>query len=141
MTRVDFYILKEADEKARPLFACKLADKVYHLGQRVFIHTASDAQSRMLDDLLWTFKQNSFLPHNLYEAGQADPPPILVGHDSEPDQNTDVLINLAPDVPLFFSRFERVAEVIDGNDTRKTEGRERYRFYRERGYELQSHNL
>ena len=141
MTRVDFYILQGDDAHTRPLFACRLAEKAYVLGHRVYIHTESATQTAHLDELLWTFKQDGFLPHAVQGTEQDAPSPILLGHTGEPDTNTDVLINLAPEVPLFFSRFERVAELIDQQEQRKRQGRERYSFYRDRGYELQTHQL
>ncbi|MEJ2644677.1 MAG: DNA polymerase III subunit chi, partial [Gammaproteobacteria bacterium] len=64
-----------------------------------------------------------------------------VGHQESPETDCDVLINLAAEVPLFFSRFERVAELIGNNEENKQQGRQRYRFYKDRGYTLDTHNL
>lgn len=141
MTRVDFYVLNSADAAHRARFACRLADKAYRLGHRVFIHTESAQHARQLDELLWTFQQNSFVPHCAYHEAGEQPPPVLVGHDAEPDTGLDVLINLAPQVPLFFSRFERVAELVDQDPATRQHGRARYGFYRERGYPLHTHRL
>ena len=164
MTRIDFYILAESDPQSRALFACRLADKAYRMNKPIYIHTESAQQAAHMDDLLWTFSQGSFLPHALSHQITGDDmiPPIIVGHSSElPTTHTDVLvsreagcrerpviqpnaallINMASDVPLFFSHFERVAEIIDQNPAQKQAGRERYRFYRDRGYDLQSHNI
>ncbi len=140
MTQVDFYILK-SDTSNRHGFACRLADKVYEQGRRIYIHAGSQAEAEFLDRLLWTFRENSFIPHGI--AGQADPAvtPVLVGHGPAPALEEDVLINLAPGVPDFFSRFSRVAEIIDRDEQVKLQGRQRYRFYKERGYPLDSHEL
>jgi len=141
MTRVDFYILGSSEPRERERFACRLADKAYRLGHSVFIHAGSQRQARLLDDLLWTFQQNSFVPHALYHEAGDEPPPVLLGHDAEPDAGLEVLINLAPEVPLFFSRFERVAELVDQDPEVRSLGRGRYSFYKERGYPLETHNL
>lgn len=140
MTRVDFYLLSTADETARLRVVCRLADKVIGLGQQLHINTSDDEQTRLLDRLLWTFQDISFLPHQL---ATADPQsvPITLGHDHEPVADADVLINLAPQTPHFFSRFERVAEIVDEQPAVRAAGRERYRFYRDRGYPLQHHQL
>lgn len=138
MTNVDFYILASS---TREHIACKLAEKAWSQGHRVYIHTSSAEQARHMDELLWTFRDGSFLPHEQYRAGQADASPILIGADAAPDTTSDVLINLAQDVPLFFSRFLRVAEIIGNDDTAKATGRERFRFYRDRGYPLNTHKL
>lgn len=141
MTRVDFYILPDAEAKGRQLLACRLAEKAVGLGHQVYIHTASQAQAASLDNLLWTFRAGSFVPHGLYPGDTDEGLPVLIGHDAEPQGKTDVLINLAPEVPLFFSRFSRVTEVVNADEEQRRLGRERFRFYRERGYPLQSHDL
>jgi len=139
MTKVDFYILE--NPTAQQQFVCRLAEKAWQRGHRVFIHTANVAQSRQLDDLLWTFRDGSFLPHSLDDAADADRVSVHIGHSGEPQHHDDVLINLNREVPLFFSRFSRVAEVVAGDEQDKQAGRERFRFYRDRGYPLDSHTI
>jgi len=141
MTQVDFYVIPGADLQQRVQFACRLTDKAYRLGHRVYIHTDSAQQTRMLDDLLWTFKQNSFIPHGVYQDQGDAQLPVQIGHDSEPDASHQVLINLAPAVPLFFSRFERVAELVNNDDNVRRQSRQRYSFYKERGYPLRTHEI
>ena len=139
MTQVDFYILEEKAPRSRALFACRLAEKAFGLGHRVYLHTGSEGAARELDDLLWTFRDGSFLPHVL--AGDGEDAPVHIGHGTEPGEGFHLLINLGPEVPSFFSRFERVAEVVDGDETQKARGRERFRFYKDRGYPLETHKL
>lgn len=141
MTRIDFYVLPNADPTERSLLACKLAGKAYSQGLKVYIHTPSASDTQHLDDLLWTFRDNSFLPHAIHSAATDDAAPILLGHDHEPTDHTDVLINLGTDIPLFFSRFDRVTELVDQRPDYLAQSRERYQFYKERGYELNTHKL
>lgn len=146
MTRVDFYILPDADPAQRPLLACRLAEKACGQGLKVYVHTATEGEALHLDELLWTFRDGSFLPHAIAkgtdpDATESESVPVLVGHDHEPSTHTDVLINLGAEVPRFFGRFERVAELVDQRPEQLALSRERYRFYRERGYELNSHQL
>ena len=141
MTKVDFYILEQQQGEARNRFACRLAEKAWQQGNKVYIHTESAEQSRRLDELLWTFRAGSFVPHSLDDATEADSSPIHIGHGEELRHHDEVLINLAPEVPLFFSRFERVAEVVDQDEQVKQQGRERFRFYRDRGYPLENHTI
>ena len=142
MTRIDFYILPEGDAGGHETVSCRLVEKVYKLGMNVYVHTDSPEQARRLDDLLWSFRAGSFLPHALHpRQDDDDEVPVRIGSGAEPWANAQVLINLAGTVPLFFSRFERVAEVVAPGEAGKAQGRERYRFYRDRGYPLQSHNL
>ena len=150
MTRIDFYILSGDAPSNREQFACRLAEKVYQLGQSAYIHTANPHQAEMLDKLLWTFKQNSFVPHAIEGSTPDLDAAILIGHDAESENHShahrysegrEVLINLAQEIPLFFSSFKRVAEIVDSNEENKNSGRERYRFYRDRGYTLENHNI
>lgn len=152
MTQVDFYILPESSEAARLNLACRLADKAVHRRLGVFLLAADADDARRLDELLWTFAQNSFLPHRLaWEAG-SDPveEPILIGCPEHPAPATvdaadppswGLMINLSGDVPSSFERYERLAEVVDSEPARREAGRERYRYYRDRGYELKTHRL
>ena len=147
MTQIDFYILSDSAVVSGELFACKLADKAYHLKHKVYIHTAGEPQANHLDELLWTFNPGSFLPHalNLPHPDLQDPAvqtPILIGHDQQQSiMHHDVLINLTPEVPAFFSQFERVAEIVYGDENMRNAARSRYKFYRDRGYTLNTHNL
>lgn len=138
MTRVDFYVLPESGERARAQFACRLAEKACGLGHRVWVRTDSDAEARALDDLMWTFHDQAFVPHAL--AGEADEP-VQIGSDALPDEGRDLLINLGSSVPEWVGRFARVAEVVDDEPARKAAGRERFRHYRDRGYPHTTHKL
>jgi DNA polymerase-3 subunit chi len=144
VTQVDFYILDSDSDEARLLLACKIVDKATQLDHHVYVHSTSDAEAQKLDELLWTFSQGSFIPHVVVRSAPEKPPlePVLIGVNQPPGQGRwDVLVNLAADVPEFFSRYERVAEVVDANAVRREQSRERYRFYRDRGYKLNTHQV
>lgn len=144
MTQVDFYILASDSDEARLALACKIVDKATQLDHHVFIHSSSDGEAQQLDELLWTFSQGSFIPHRVVRGEVASPPlePVLIGVNQQPAPGRwNVLINLAAEVPEFFSQYERVAEVVDANPVRREQSRERYRFYRDRGYKLNTHQV
>jgi DNA polymerase-3 subunit chi len=141
MTRVDFYILDERAAGNRYLLACRLTEKIYHQSRRVFINTASAEEQRHMDRLLWTFRQGSFIPHASSDKADPATTPVIIGRQGEAGQETDVMINLAAEVPACFSRFDRVVELIDREPQIKAAGRERFRFYRDRGYLLNTHDI
>ena len=152
MTQVDFYILPDSSDDGRLKLACRLADKAVQLRLGVFVLAESERDARKLDELLWTFAQNSFLPHRLtWEAGEAPiEEPVLIGcperdpmeaHQDGGQPRWDLMINLTGEVPETFSRYQRLAEVVDTQPTRREQGRARYRYYRDRGYELKTHQL
>ena len=138
MTKVDFYILQSG---SREHSACKLIEKAFSLGHRIYVHAGSKEQLEKIDNLLWTFRAGSFIPHQRYRDDSSDDSPVQLGTHNAPNIDSDVLINLAPEVPLFFSRFQRVAELVGSDEQAKALGREHFQFYRDRGYSLNTHNL
>lgn len=140
MTRIDFYVLEGARGQARARYACRLVDKAYAMGHRIYVHTGGPGQTRYLDELLWTFREDGFIPHEAATAGDDQAHcAVLIGHDQEPGDDRLVLVNLAEEVPLFFSRFERMAEIVD--EEGRGAARERFAWYKERGYPLQHHRI
>ncbi len=139
MTRVGFYVVQAAESGQRLHVAARLADKAYARGHRVYINAADKPQAQALDELLWGFRPASFLPHAL--AGDPQSEQIAIGWGQDPGKHTDLLINLQLDIPAFFSRFARVAEVVTQDATSLQALRSSWRFYQERGYQLEKHDL
>lgn len=139
--RVDFYVLSAGDKGARLRFACRLTEKAYTLKHSAYAHVDSAAHARELDELLWTFRAGSFVPHEIASPETTDPPPVIIGHASESDAQADLLINLAETIPSFFDRFERVAEIVDASDDGRRAGRQRFSFYRDHGYAPNTHKI
>lgn len=143
--RVDFYILDAATEHERLRTACRLAEKAWQKGHRVFIHADSAETARSIDDMLWTYRQDSFVPHALLRErmdSDADAcEPVLVGDGTAEPTDIDVLINLAETVPPFAERSARIAEIVAGDSKGRRAGRARYRDYRDRGITIEQHNL
>ena len=146
MTQVDFYILPHSDIEQRHLFACRLTEKAFKLGHRIYIHSDDDAQSNALDKVMWSWRNSSFLPHRIEQASAEGSShcDIVLGHGNsagEAADYSDLLINLSGKVPEFFSRFHRVSEIVVQNDWVKSTTRDNFRFYRDRGYPLKTHNI
>lgn len=139
--RVDFYVLASSDSGARLQFACRLTEKAWSLNNRTYAHVASAAHARELDELLWTYRAGSFIPHAVAPADVAERPPVLIGYDSETDFDGDLLINLADAIPSFFDSFGRIAEIVDASDDGRRTGRERFKFYRDNGYRPDTHKI
>jgi DNA polymerase III subunit chi len=140
--RVDFYVLSSAAAKQRWTFACRLAEKAYLRDLRVVIlhDTLSDAQA--LDDLLWTFNDRSFVPHQLCTAEPASDVSTEVQLSVEPNAPAaDLLVNLAARLPAHWERYPRIAEIIDADAERRRLGRERFKTYRDFKLTPQTHQL
>jgi DNA polymerase-3 subunit chi len=137
MTQIDFYI--HADDKART--ACRLAAKAFAQDLRLTVLCPDAEAAARLDRLLWTFSATGFVPHCLADdALEPMTAVILDGAGAEPGHD-QVLLNLRPERPPFFSRFQRLIEIVTRDEEDRRLARERYRFYRDRGYEIRSHDL
>ena len=141
MTRVDFYSLHENSNGDRFLLTCRLVERIYGEGLRILIHLPDREQARHLDRLLWTFRQQSFLPHGLARDADRELTPILIDQDGDSGDENQVLINLGLGVPTYFGSFERLCEPVDRDPTVRDAGRKRYIYYRDRGYPLHHHEI
>ena len=139
MTRVGFYIVQAEAPQARLQVAARLADKAFQSGHAIFFNCASRDQAEAMDELLWTFRADSFLPHGL--VGSEDADRVVIGWGQEPQHSDDLLINLNLDVPAFFSRFHRVAEIVSQDPQSLSALRASWSFYRERGFALEKHDI
>ena len=139
MTRIDFYLLPQRDEQSRQLFACRLAEKEWQLDNRILIQTDNNEAGSALNALLWSFKTESFLPHATLPASQQTP--VHIGWQEEPSSHHDLLINLSTNIPQFFSRFARVAEIVTQDEIQLDISRKLCRFYQERGYDIKINDM
>lgn len=137
MTTIDFYT-----HVADPLgVAAILVTKAFTAHGSVRVLTPDATTTDALDRLLWVAPATGFVPHCRMASPLAAQTPVLIDHVLEHSGPAQVLINLHSAPPPFFSRFERLAEIVPNTEADAQLGRERYRFYRERGYELRAHNL
>ncbi len=139
--RIDFYVLPDQKDNGRALLACRLADKAYSLGHTVYVLAGSEAQAAALDDLLWTFRQDSFIPHERYPLVGEESSPVLIGTVLPAEATAQVLINFAGRLPEGFERYERVVELVDQHPEVLAKSRERFRQYREQGCAPETHKL
>jgi len=131
--------------------AARLADKAFQQGHRIYINACDELQANALNQLLWSFRPASFLPHGIEgehgerakdgTAADNGSDTIGIGWGQEPQKHNDLLINLQLQVPPFFSRFARVAEVVTQEEKSLAALRISWRFYEERGYQLEKHDL
>ncbi len=140
MTRVSFYVTNSQSLQARLLLACKLLEKAHKQALNTYIHLDTDSSCQQLDELIWTYSDLSFIPHSIAPT-QDKETRVQLGFDFEPMENCDFLINLSNEIPEFFPRFVRLAEILDQETQILQAGRQRYRFYRDRGYNVDYHSL
>lgn len=157
MPKVDFYSISQTTLPEQQFFACRLVEQLFNQGMKVYIHTESAAAAQAMDDLLWSFRPDSFIPHTLVSVSKpdgnkpsdnkpngAEPEegseiPVLIGHDAQYSGIKQVLINLDPKVPEFHADFERIVEIVINDDAAKKSSREHWNSYKAAGYTLK-HN-
>lgn len=145
MPRVDFYVLASSDHAARLRYACRLVEKAWLREHRIRVQLDPGGDGAAFDDLLWTFADRSFVPHERLGAGggaQAQAAPVVIADDDSggPD-GRDLLVNLASGVHPGYQGYARIAEVVDADEARRRQGRDRFRFYREQGIEPETHEI
>jgi len=140
MQRADFYVLEGSDARARWKFACQEIEKAFLADARVLVWFDDEAEVAQFDDLLWTFADRSFVPHE--PAGpQSDweQSPVLLSASLLPEPAPQVIVNLSRTLPPGIAAAERVVEIIDADAARRLAGRERFRQYRALGLEPATH--
>lgn len=141
MTQVDFYLLNTPETQQRDNFICRLVEKIYRQRHTIHIHCKDQSETHRLDELLWTFSDISFIPHNICGEGPNAPPPIQLGFDTTPKKNINVLINLSTTIPIFYASFARVLEIVPEDEVLQTIAREHYQFYKSKNLILNTHKI
>jgi len=139
MTLVEFHQLDAADRSERDRYGCLLAYRCYQHGHRVHIRVHDAAHAEVLDQLLWSFRDNSFLPHA--SSDSAEDTPVTIGHGTLPSRGEEVMVNLDDRVPEDFASFRQIYEIVIDEPEARQASRHHYRFYREHGLGLQHQSV
>ncbi len=130
---MSFYSLADGAQGDRFQLTCRLVERIYAKGLRLSIEAGCEDEARHLDRLLWTFRDQSFIPHGIQGETDAELTPVVIAYGKEPIDDRPVLINLTMAVPDSYDRFERLCEVVDHDPEIRAAARERYRYYRSQG--------
>jgi len=143
--RVDFYVLNGTVPRDRWVVACRLAEKAYLRDMTVVMLSETGTDAEALDELLWTFSERSFVPHDLRRGVRGEPrpaaAPVQVTADPECVDGADLLVNLSSRLPGRLDRFKRIAEIVDADEDRRRLGRERFKAYRDLELPVETHRL
>jgi DNA polymerase III subunit chi len=141
MPKVDFYLLKQGQSTEQYVFACRLCEKILSQNLKAYIHTDTVEQANYLDDLLWSYRPESFLPHCMIDIELDEEVSIVIGYAEKYQQGFDVLINLSQGIPKFHDEFSRIVEIIPASEEDKAKGRERWKQYKEAKCDLDTHDI
>ncbi len=132
---IEFQILETAIKQKALLFTCQRIEQAYSEKQRTYIHTLNQEEAERLDHLLWTYRDDSFIPHKLFDASD----PLLIGFDETIAINShDLLINLSSTIPSFYKQFHHIIEIVFADSQVQQLARERYKQYRADGHNIQT---
>ena len=137
MTSIDFYF--NADDRLQ--VACRLAGKALTQKKRLLVYAPDGELAQRIDRMLWTWPAIGFVPHCLAGDALAAETPVLIASDSGAPEGVELLLNLGAESPPHFARFERLLEIVSTDDEERLAGRARFKFYRDRGYAIESHDL
>lgn len=137
MTQIDFYT--HVPDRLR--MACVLSSKAFARGLRVTVFCADETTVQRLDRMLWTTPAIGFIPHCAPDDPLAAVTPVILDCRGENLLNDEVLLNLRPEWPPFFSRYQRLVEIVGVDEADRGLARERFRFYRDRGYDIRTHDV
>ena len=137
MTSIDFYT--RCSDPLRVVV--QLVAKAWAQHGSVRVVTADEETTAALDGLMWKWPATAFLPHCRLASGLATETPIIIDHVPDHRGPAAVLVNMQPEPPAFFARFERLAEIVADGDDATAAGRERWKYYKQRGYALRSHDM
>ena len=140
MPQVTFYLLTSGNLTAGQ-FACRLTDKAWRNNHTIHIHTDDEAAGQQLDKLLWEWREDSFIPHQILTADSHHTPPVTIGFGSHHNIQSELLINLSPSVPSFYPTYKRVCEIVANTDDSISASREKFREYKKAGIAPETHKI
>ncbi|HKM38622.1 MAG TPA: DNA polymerase III subunit chi [Thiopseudomonas sp.] len=131
--KVEFYVVPTTQTADRLNAACRLAHKAWRAGFITFIRCSDTTQQAEVDDLLWTFRRHSFVPHEPYSSTAQSP--VLIGVDERPHFDNAVLINLNPTISTHLDCFTRVIEIVNQEPEQLKTSRQNFVLYRKQGHQ------
>lgn len=137
MTRIEFFF--NVEDKLQKIV--ELSDNAVNKGRRLLLFAADSASALTLEHFLWTHPAIGFLPNCRTQSPLAALTPVIIDWQGDQLPHDDVLVNLQTQYPPFFSRFRRLIEIVGTDEADKAQARDRYRFYRDRGYEIKSFDV
>ena len=138
--QVDFYVMEDMGRVQALRELCLLLEKPYECGETIYIHTTTLDEAEQLDKLLWTYRDDRFLAHQIINNESNTSAPIEIGI-SRPDHHKGTLVNLTSEIPEFYQQFSRVIEPVFSEPAAQQASRDRFRQYRDQGCELKTHKM
>jgi DNA polymerase-3 subunit chi len=138
-SKADFYVLPSSDPDARARFLCRLVEKIRALGHQIFIQASNETEAQRIDQLLWEYRPESFIPHSLInETDNAD---VKIGWDTQRPPHQDVYVNLDLEIPEDALKFDRILEIVVQSEDVLTSTRSNYKLYQKNSVQIDMHDM
>ena len=141
MAKVNFYVVASGGSEGAARVACKVTEKAWRKGMSVYVCAASEDEAKRMDELLWTFREDSFIPHLLASEAGAGDEPVVIGCEAGAANGRQVLVNVGAGLPTELPQVERIAEVVSNDEQARHAARDRYGVYRRLGHHLEHHEV
>lgn len=138
MTEAWFYVTEQEGTDGQQQLLLRILERALKSTRQLYLHCDSKQQAHSLSELFW--QDNQFIPHGLMTTSPAAQP-VVIGFGDNPGEHHDIVVNLGKEIPDHFSRFERIIELVTGDQTARETSRERWIFYKHRGYPVARHEL
>ena len=137
-----FHNFNSIGNKNYLLYVCKLVEKGFKQKiQPIYIQTSNQQQAEQLDKLLWTFKQDSFIPHTIVGAPDLDSTPVQIGWNENQFHPAAAIVNLSEEMPISYLESKRIHEIVEEDEVKKNKARERWKNYKSKGCQLNIHHI
>jgi len=137
-----FHHFRSIGSKNYLLYVCKLVEKGFKQKiQPIYIQTKNQQQAIQLDKLLWTFKQDSFIPHTIVGNSGLDSTPVQIGWNENQFHTAAAIVNLSEEIPISYLESKKIHEIIDDDEVKKNKARERWKNYKSEGCHLGVHQI
>ena len=137
-----FHHFNSIGNKNYLLYVCKLVEKGFKQKiQPIYIQTSNQQQAEQLDKLLWTFKQDSFIPHSIVGAPDLDSTPVQIGWNENQFHPAAAIVNLSEEMPISYLESKRIHEIVEEDEVKKNKARERWKNYKSKGCQLNIHHV
>ncbi len=121
--------------------ACRLLAKAFEQKQHAYVQVSDELAAQRFNDLLWTFRDISFVPHQLVNEASDMDAPIKIGYQTPPPNENNIFLNLTDNAPNFSAAFDRIIEIVLQEKTFESNARARYQLYKKDGRDIKTHDL
>tara|TARA_Y100001001_G_scaffold108977_1_gene106722 strand:+ start:396 stop:824 length:429 start_codon:yes stop_codon:yes gene_type:complete len=138
--QVFFHYFEKTSGRDLLVYICRLVEKGYKQGSKpIYIHFDSENEAKEFDSLLWTFRQESFIPHTLLGHPEQEKTPVIIGWDTNQIETAEALINVSQDIPRASKSTSKIHEIVGNDENKKNKAREKWKAYKANGSIIKAH--